>query len=419
MILPALYAAATTLAAPGLRVMLAQRAARGKEIPPRLDERRGIDVAPRPPGKLLWMHAASVGETVSMLPVLARLEARVLMTTGTVTSANLLARRLPELGLADRVVHRFVPLDVPAWAARFLEHWRPDAAAFVESEIWPNLLAGCAARGVPLALVNARLSARSFSRWKFAPRLARRLFGAFAVVQAQSDGDGERVAALGGPPSTLIGNLKFAADPLPVDGTELQRLQAVVGGRPVWLAASTHPGEDPIVLAVHAKLAARHPGLLTIVVPRHPERGAAIAAQAGDVPATRRSRHEGPPSGAGLWIADTLGELGLFYRLAGAAFVGKSLGNERGGQNVLEPARLGCAVATGPEVQNFADPVAVLEQAGALTCVGDADALAHWVEAMLADPTRRAAMAEAGLAAASRFADLPRQVAELLTGLLR
>jgi 3-deoxy-D-manno-octulosonic-acid transferase len=238
-------------------------------------------------------------------------------------------------------------------------------------------------------------------------------------VQAQSEADAARVQALGGPASALTGNLKFAADPLPVDAAELQRVAELIGGRPVWLAASTHPGEDPIVLAVHAKLAARHPGLLTIIVPRHPERGPAIAAQAADVPTARRSLGEPPPDDAGVWIADTLGELGLFYRLAGAAFVGKSLGNERGGQNVLEPARLRCAVAVGPEVQNFAEPAAVLEAAGALERVADADALARWVETMLTDPDRRAAMAEAGVAAATRFAELPRQVAALLTGLLR
>lgn len=415
--LHALYAAAITLATPGLRAMLARRAKVGKELVERLDERRGIETAARPPGKLLWMHAASVGETVSVLPVLAALDARVLMTTGTVTSAALLARRLPELGLADRVTHRFAPLDVPTWTARFLDHWRPDAAAFVESEIWPNLLTGCATRTVPLMLVNARLSARSFSHWRLVPGLARRLFGAFDVVQAQSAADADRVRALGGPATTLTGNLKFAAPPLPVDGAELERLRRLIAGRPVWLCASTHPGEEPIVFGVHAVLAARHPGLLTIIAPRHPERGSAIAAQACGIPAARRSLGADPPAGTGIWIADTLGEYGLFYRLATIAFVGRSL-VERGGQNPLEPARLGCAVAAGPNVHNFADPVAVLQQAGALARVEDKETLAAWVEAVLTDPNRRAAMAKAGIAASSRYGELPGQVAALLTNLL-
>jgi len=420
--LQALYAAATTAAAPGLRVLLARRAARGKEIATRLKERRGIDHAARPAGRLLWVHAASVGETVSVLPVLSALaraspDATVLMTTGTVTSAAMLARRLPELGLQDRVLHRFAPLDVPAWTGRFLDHWRPDAAAFVESEIWPNLLAGCTARRVPMMLVNARLSARSFGHWRLVPGLARQLFGGFASVQAQSAGDAERLHALGAPRGVLTGNLKFAADPLPVDEAGFSRLQRLLAGRPVWLAASTHPGEEPAVLAVHAMLAARHPGLLTIIAPRHPERGGAIAANAGKLAITRRSAGADPPAAEGVWIADTLGELGLFYRLAGHAFVGRSL-VEHGGQNPLEPARLGCAVAVGPNVQNFTDPVEVLEAAGALVRVADTNSLAAWVEAMLSDPARRAAMAEAGIAASSRYAELPGQVAAVLAGLL-
>jgi 3-deoxy-D-manno-octulosonic-acid transferase len=314
-------------------------------------------------------------------------------------------------------MHRFVPLDVPAWSARFLDHWRPDAAAFVESEIWPNLLTGCAARAIPLMLVNARLSERSFAHWRLVPNLARRLFGVFAAVQAQSTADAERVRALGGPASVLTGNLKFAAGPLPVDVAELERLRRLTAGRPVWLAASTHPGEEPIVLGVHAMLAARHARLLTIIAPRHPERGPAIAAQAGSAAVTRRSQGNDPPPHAGIWIADTLGELGLVYRLAKIAFVGRSL-VERGGQNPLEPARLDCAVAVGPNVHNFADPVAALEQAGALVRVPDADALAAWIYAMLTDPCRRAAMAEAGIAASSRYAELPGRVAALLTNLL-
>jgi 3-deoxy-D-manno-octulosonic-acid transferase len=422
-----LYAATATLLAPALRGMLARRARRGKEIAGRLGERWGIDASPRPAGRLLWLHAASVGETVSVLPVLSALalaapQVRVLMTTGTVTSAALLARRLPELGLDERVRHRFVPLDVPAWTARFLDHWRPDAAAFVESEVWPNLLAGCAARRIPTMLLNARLSARSFARWRLVPGLARQLFGAFDQVQAQSEADASRLRALGAPAGVLTGNLKFAADRLPVDAAELDRLRQELAARPVWLAASIHPGEEAAVLAVQTSLMESHPDMLGIVVPRHPERGGELAARLGTthlgaVAVTRRAAGEGPPARAGLWIADTLGELGLFYRLVGHAFVGRSLGAQ-GGQNPLEPARLGCAVAVGPDVQNFLEPVAVLEQAGALTRVQDAAALARWVDGMLRDPDRSTRAGAAGIAASSRFAELPAQVAGVLAGML-
>ncbi|MBN9508024.1 MAG: 3-deoxy-D-manno-octulosonic acid transferase [Alphaproteobacteria bacterium] len=416
-----LYAGAASLAEPGLRLLLARRARRGKEVAARLGERCGIDATPRPPGPLLWLHAASVGEAVSVLPVLEQLaaiapSARVLFTTGTVTSAALLARRLPELGLGERVLHRFAPLDVPRWAARFLDHWRPDAVAFVESEIWPNLLRACRRRRVPMVLLNARLSARAFARWRGVPGLARTLFGAFACVEAQSAADAARLSALGARAVRAPGNLKFAAPPLAVGAEELARLRTLLHGRPVWLAASTHLGEEAAVLAVHASLAATHPSLLTVIAPRHPERGPVIAAAIAGPPVTRRALGEGPPA-AGVWIADTLGELGLLYAAIGIAFVGGSL-VAHGGQNVLEPARLGCAVAVGPHVANFAEPVAALEAAGALTRVTDTESLAIWVDGLLRDPARRATMAAAGQAAASRDAGLPRAVAAGLATLL-
>jgi 3-deoxy-D-manno-octulosonic-acid transferase len=414
----AVYRLATQLAAPLLRRMLAARVARGKEIAARLPEREGIDPTPRPPGRLLWLHAASVGESVSILPVLAALPAglQVLLTTGTVTSAALLAKRLPELGLSARVTHRFVPLDVPAWAARFLDHWQPDAAGFVESEIWPNLLAACQARRVPMMLVNARLSPRSFARWRRFPRLARALFGGFDRIQAQSDGDAIRLRMLGGRCVASEGNLKFAAPPLPVDEAELARLAALLAGRPVWMAASTNLGEEEIVFQVHRALAEAHPGLLTLLVPRHPERGAEIAALAADVAVARRGLGEDPPAGPGVWLGDTLGEMGLYYRLAPIVFMGRSL-VKLGGQNPLEPARLGRAVAIGPHSFNFVEPVAALRAAGGLAEVADGPALTEWVDAMLRDSAAVQAMGAAGQAAASRAQDLPRIVAGRLAAL--
>jgi 3-deoxy-D-manno-octulosonic-acid transferase len=415
------YAGAASAAAPLLRRMLRRRLARGKEIAARLPDRWGEDSTPRPPGRLLWLHAASVGETVSVLPVVSALhqiepDVRVLLTTGTVTSAEVLTGRLPELGLSETVLHRFVPLDVPSWVRRFLDHWQPDAGALVESEIWPNLILAARARGIPMMLVNARLSARSFARWRRLPG-SRRLFGAFVSVQPQSAGDAERLRRLGVRTMAPPGNLKFAALPLPVPRLELQRLRHAIGARAVWLAASTHPGEEPLVIAAHRALAARHADLLTIIVPRHPERGAEVAALAAGLPVARRSRGEMPPPDAGIWVADTLGELGLFYSATGIAFVGGSL-VPHGGQNVLEPARLGCAVAVGPNVANFAEAVAVLEAAGALARVADEDALARWVDMLLDDSGQRRAMGDAGIFAARKHGDLPRHVAEMLLGLL-
>jgi 3-deoxy-D-manno-octulosonic-acid transferase len=417
-----LWAGAARVAAPGLRLLLRLRVARGKELPTRLAERRGIDPTPRPPGRLLWVHAASVGETTSILPVLAPLLAgapdlTVLVTTGTVTAAKLLAQRLGPDQKA-RVLHRFVPLDVPRWASRFLDHWRPDAAAFLESELWPNLLAACRVRDIRLMLVNARLSPRSFDRWRRVPGFATELLGVFDRIQARSEADADRLRALGATRVEAPGDLKFAAPPLPVDAAELDRLRALLAGRPVWLAASTHPGEEAMVLAVHRQLAARYPNLLTVLAPRHPERGAAIAGEAAPLPTTRRALGDAPPSAAGIWVADTLGELGLWYRLAPIAFVGRSLVAPGGGQNPLEPARLGCAIAVGPHTGNFQETVALLRGAGALAEVADAAALAGFVSEMLGDPARRHDMGCRAASVVQRHGGLAQHTAEALLSLL-
>ncbi len=426
-----LWRCGTTAAALLLPWYLRRRAARGKEDPARLSERRG-EAAARPPGRLLWLHAASVGETLSVLPVLHALAERapdlaMLVTTGTVTAAAILRQRLPP-ALAARVLHRFVPLDVPGWAARFLDGWRPDAAVFVESELWPNLIAAAAARGIPLALVNARMSARSAGRWRLAPALGRDLLAAFAVVLAQSAADAARLRGLGAGAVRCLGNLKYAAPPLPADPVALAALRDAVGRRPVLLGASTHPGEEAVLLAAHRLLAERLPDLLTVIVPRHPERGAAVAALAqgratGLVPglaATRRGAGGMPDRGTAVYVADTLGELGLFYRLAGACLVGGSL-VPHGGQNPLEPARLGCPILLGPHTWNFAEPVARLLAAGGARRVEGPDlaaALAAAAADVLSDAGRGPAMAQAAAAAAAPEAGLPDRVADVLLWLL-
>jgi 3-deoxy-D-manno-octulosonic-acid transferase len=411
-----------TLLAPLLPLHLARRARRGKDIAGRLAERYGQGAA-RPAGRLFWLHAASVGETVSLLPVIEAMAARdpalsLLVTTGTVTSAELLAKRLPP-ALAPRVIHRFVPLDVPAWTARFLDGWRPDAGAFVESELWPNLLAAAAERGVPMALVNARMSPRSAARWRRLPGLARRTLGSFRLVLARSAGDAERLSALGVREAACWGDLKAAAPPLPADPAALAALREAVGDRPVFLAASTHPGEEGLVGLAHRALAADLPGLLTVIVPRHPERGAAIAAElaAAGHAVARRAAGEAPGRGTGIYVADTLGELGLFYRIAGAALVGGSL-VPHGGQNPLEPARLGAPILFGPHMFNFEEPVARLLAAGGAVRLADPAMLAPALRDMLCQPDRARALADAAAAVADGHAGLPDRVAAALMGLL-
>ena len=410
------WASAAQLAAPGLRAMLKRRAARGREVLARLDERYGVEAIARPAGKLLWLHAASVGEAVSVLPVIAALPAdiAVLFTTGTVTSANLLATRLPGLGRAAPVLHRFVPLDVPGWVGLFLDHWQPDAACFVESEIWPNSLRASAARNIPAALINARLSPRSAQRWALLPGTARALLGGFALVDAQSPADAARITQLGANNVLASGNLKRAAPPLPVDAVALARLQGLLGARPRWLAASTHAGDDAIIAQSAFVLRQKFPDLLTIIAPRHPDRGAALAALFGGAPRLALGQ---APDAHPVWIADTMGDMGLLYRLCPTVFMGKSFAGG-GGQNPLEPARLGCALVTGPETANFADDVQRLVAADALVVARDAAGIAAFVTDMRRKPARLAAMAARAQQVANADADLPAKIAQALADLL-
>ena len=403
-----------SLMAPLLRANLRWRLGRGKEEAGRLPEREGFSAA-RPPGRLIWLHAASVGESLAILPLLDALAARdpaltLLVTTGTVTSARLLPERLPE-ALRGRVIHRYAPLDVPAWVARFLQGWRPDAVAFVESELWPNTLAACRAHGIPTALLNARISDRSFRRWRrFAPGVIRRLLGGFAFIIPRSAEDAARLARLGALSLAPPGDLKLAAAPLPADTARLAELRAAIGTRPVFLAAGTHPGEDEQVLA-----AARALDVLTILVPRHPERGAAIAAMAEAAP--RRSLGALPGPG-NVHVADTMGELGLFYRVASCAFIGGSL-VPHGGQNPLEAARLGCPLIFGPHMGNFRDATAGLLAVGGARQVADAAALAATVADMLTRPDAALAMASAARDWVAGTSGLPTSMADALLGLVR
>jgi 3-deoxy-D-manno-octulosonic-acid transferase len=377
------YRLVSHLAAPVLPLWLARRQKAGKEDPARLGERMGVASLPRPEGKLIWLHGASVGETMSILPLIEKLSgvAQVLLTTGTVTSADLAARRLPK-----GAIHQFIPVDLPGAVARFFDHWRPDLVLFCESEIWPNLLGEAHRRAVPVGLVNARMSARSFRRWQKLPSLSTALLGPLALCTAQSEGDAERFRALGAP-ARMLGNLKHDVPPLPLDAGEHTRLLAELGGRPVWLAASTHPGEEEQVLEAARQLRVEWPGLLTIIVPRHPQRGADIAALAASqgerVP--RRSLGARPAAGDAFHLADTLGELGLFYALADVALIGGSL-IPHGGHNPIEAVKRDAPVISGPSIENFREIYADLVEAGGAIVLASASDLAPAVAQLLREP---------------------------------
>jgi 3-deoxy-D-manno-octulosonic-acid transferase len=317
-----------------------------------------------------------------MTPIVERLIERcytVLVTSGTVTSARVMAGRLPAAA-----IHQYIPLDTPGFMRGFFDHWRPDAGLVAESELWPNMLIEAGNADIPLMLLNGRMSERSYARWMRQPAMAAALLGRFDVVMAQSRLDGDRYARLGAPRVALGGNLKYDVMPPPADPAALALLEGATAGRPVWIAASTHPGEDEMIIDAHRRIAERLPKLLTIIAPRHPQRGEDIAAlgRSMAVVTGRRGAGDLPDRAVDLYVADTVGELGLFYRLAPIAFLGGSL-VEHGGQNPIEPAKLGAAIVHGRHVHNFTDVYATLDADGGAVNVPDTGALAgqvlHWL----------------------------------------
>ncbi len=398
-----IYALATGLAEPIAPRLLRARARRGKEDYPRLDERLGHPSAERRDGPLMWIHGASVGESLSHLPLVERMaqarpDVALLVTSGTLTSAELLARRLP-----PGVAHQYAPIDAPHAARRFIRHWRPDLGVFVESELWPNLLWAARSTGTRLALLGARLSERSARRWNRAPKSAGALLRLFDVIYAQDAPTREWIESLGIEVAGRL-SMKQAAGPLPCDPGVLADMRQAIGERPVLVLASTHRGEEGMLARTAAE---RHPRPLLVVVPRHPERGAEaaqlVAAEGWSV--QRRSDGEtlGPASDA--YVADTLGELGLFYRLADAVVMGGSFLEGMSGHNPLEPARLGKPVVSGPHNDAFAETYAQLQGERAVLIATDERELATALDALLAEPALARALGERGRAASERGVD--------------
>jgi len=413
------YRAATFLATPAVPQFLKRRLRQGKEDADRLSERFGLYTLERPSGSVIWLHAASVGEANSSFILIKRLrsafpQATLLLTTGTVTSAALVAARRPE-----GVIHQYCPVDSPIYVRRFLDHWKPDAALWIESELWPNLVSQTHARGIPMALVNARISQRSQRRWARAASIFRSLISYFEIVLCQSGEDVNAFRTLGVEDAASVGNLKFSAEPAAFDPDAHGRLQEAFGNRPRWVAASTHPGEEELVTRVHRQLKDRYEGLLTIVVPRHPHRGEEVAAIVAsmDVPHVRRSARSDLPPECEIYIADTLGELGLFYANAPIAYVGGGMAHH-GGHNPIEPAQLNCAILYGPDRSNFTEVANQLEKAGAAAIVRDE---AEWVSelsGLLGDPDDAKLRAERAFAVADQNQGIVDRVFDRLAPLL-
>jgi 3-deoxy-D-manno-octulosonic-acid transferase len=397
-----LYSRLSAAAAPLTPALLKRRLKQGKEDPARIDERRGITRQFRPAGPLVWIHGASVGEVLAAAALIERLRAlnmRILLTSGTVTSAAVVAKRFP-----PDIIHQYVPYDSPRFVARFLDHWQPSLALFIESDLWPNLILAGATRRLPMVLINGRMSHRSFPRWRKLSGTIAALLERFEICLVQSEIDAERFTVLGGRNVVITGNLKLDVRAPPADEARLERLLVVTRGRPVVVAGSTHPGEEEILLSAHRTLAVHVPSLLTVIVPRHPNRGEAIARMiaASGAQVARRSLEELPTARTDIYIADTMGELGLFYRLAPIVFMGGSL-VPHGGQNPIEAVKLNAAIVHGPHVFNFTDVYGALDRAGGARRAGDGDALTQQLGYLLNDPAARDAASAAAAEVVERL----------------
>jgi 3-deoxy-D-manno-octulosonic-acid transferase len=388
------YQLLSTLATPLAPTLLARRLKRGKEDPARLDERYGASRIDRPRGPLVWVHGASVGELLAVGPLVERIRSKdfaVLCTSGTVSSAQVAEQRFPKT-----VIHQFVPIDAPRFVERFFDHWKPDLALFVESDLWPNLIITAKERNVPLILVNGRVSERSFNRWRIVPSTIGSLLRRFDLCLAQSAGHAARYRDLGAPRITTTGNLKLDVPEPPADAAALAALRTAVGDRPTIAAASTHAGEETALIEAHRRLRNTFPRLLTIIVPRHPDRGPGIVeiANAAGLSTTLRSRDAQPDRDDDIYVVDTMGELGLVYRVAPIVFVGGSLASH-GGQNPIEPIKLGAAILHGPHVWNFSEIYAALDAAHGADLVADVGKLAVRLGALLKDAGQRDALVAA------------------------
>ncbi len=396
-----LYQTLLEATSPALNLLLERRLAHGKEDAGRMAERKGQATQPRPAGRLIWLHGASVGEAQSTLILIENLRTRfpdttILLTTGTVTSAHFMAQRLPA-----GVIHQYYPLDRPQWVKSFLAHWQPDFVLWMESELWPTMMCTLQEQKVPAILLNARLSPRSLSRWQIAPDTARILLNTFTRILAQTEIDAQSFRTLGATSVHVSGNLKYAAAALPVNEADLDILRQAAGSRPRWVYASTHAGEEELACRLHKALVQDIPDLLTIIVPRHPERRGDIVANCQNmgVALQLRGADKAPPAtGTDIYIADTLGELGLFYRFAPVTCIGRSFSDDGGGgHNPIEAAQLGCAVLHGPHIQNLRAIYHDMGQAQAALEVHDENDFAKILKVMLTDQPQREKLSRAGL----------------------
>ena len=392
------YRALSYATYPFLKVFLAWRRYKGKEDAVRGLERLGLYTKERPTGRLIWIHGASVGECLSHMPLIETLVKRghqVMVTSGTVTSAAMMEKRLPK-----GAFHQYVPVDYPVYVRRFFKHFHPDVGFFIESDFWPNILQEARRQGIPLVLLNGRISDKSFRRWKRVRWFIRPLLSCFSLTLGQTEEDARRLTVLGSPKAACVGNIKFAAVPPPIDEDELVAMRNAIGDRPAWVAGSTHSNEEEQIGEMHIRLKAKYPSLLTVLVPRHPNRCDEIERQLIKKGLTVHRRSRGEDVNADIYLGDTMGEMGLFYRLAPLVFVGGSLVSF-GGQNMLEPMRTGACTLIGPYAFNFREIVERAKKAGGLIEVPDIHGLEVSLDVLMNKHSDRQQISEKGRTFAS------------------
>ena len=379
----------------------------GKEDPNRINERRGQSPNIRPEGEVIWFHAASVGESIALLGLIENIvEERpltnILITTGTTASANLINTRLPK-----KTIHQYVPLDVGEFVRNFLDHWRPNLAVFTESELWPCLIATAHAREVPLILINARISKKSFSKWKWLKGLVSSILSKFDIILCQDENTAKFIRKLSKSKidPKVVGSLKESAPPLPFSEEDRSVISNQIGSRPIWLAASTHEREELMMAEAHEYARRFSRRLLLIIVPRHPNRGKKICSDLRNLgwQVSLRSGGEKINNYTEIYIADTFGEMGLWYRISSISFLGGSM-IEVGGHNPFEPATLGSAILHGPHVWSAAEAYEELGKVKASLQVKNPEELSQAIVDLL-NPDTNASMAKSAWDLSSREAE--------------
>ena len=387
MIFTHIYGACVSLCKPIIKWHLKKRVIKGKEHPERYIEKMGLPTVIRPKREVIWIHAVSVGESISALPLVEKYIQKgkiVLITTTTTTSAQIMAERLP-----DGAIHQFFPLDVEHWIFRFLEYWKPSKILWLESELWPTMLYSIKKKNIPLYLVNARFSEKTQKRLKYWGFIAKEFLSNFTKIFVQNEIYISIIEKLTGNKPLYLGNLKYSSTIAIPEQISIDNFKNTFKNRPVWACISTHAEDEKFIQPAVKELHKNIPDLLTIIVPRHPERMPNIYGFVKKLNYKVRSRREDITEKTNVYIADTIGEMALFLKCVNVCFIGGSTGGGYGGHNPLEPASLDCAIIQGMDTNHFTGICQSLNQKKAQVQVNNPDELYNTVTELLKNNCKR------------------------------